>query len=125
VAVATAPQIALLEQMAGPLPGAYVRWLRHWDPERSRHPGEVRLIPVMKVWSAYDVQRWLGKPPFARFLLFAQDGSGNGYDYFLDREEVVDDDDCMVVRMSTEPSFDPEKRERLDIGFAQFLAELR
>jgi len=117
-------EIATLQRAVGPLPGAYLRFLRTMGSSTGdlelRH-GDTKLTSVMKVWSTYNVLRWLARPPFTSYLFVAQDRSPSGYHFFLDRNAPHGADDCMLVQMPTDPAFKPAQRSPVHAGLEEFL----
>ncbi len=116
--------IELLEETAGPLPGAYLRFLRMMGSgtgDLELDDGQADLGSMENSWSVYDILDWLKDAKHSRYLYIGQDNSPNNMDYFLDRAAPQGKDDCMVVRMPLIDSFDPEHRDRAHASLEEFL----
>ncbi len=104
-----------LEEAAGPLPGAYVRFLK----TMGRSVGALRVhdahFNVAEVLMAYQLAPWVIRD---QYLFIAGDRSPANAPYFLDRSAPSGDDDCLVVMMLG------HQRERCDVlhvGLEEFL----
>jgi len=88
--------VEALAELAGPLPGAYVRFLHTMGADM----GELALADadfrIEEQVGAYCASPWMRHP---RFLQIAQDYSPASWDYYLDRDAPSGADDCRVVQM--------------------------
>jgi hypothetical protein len=90
--------IKRIEATAGPLPGAYVRFLRTMGASMGDFEidhGNADLGSDGN-WDAPEEIRWLKDSPC---VYIGQDNSPDGLDYFLDRSKPHGEDDCMVVQL--------------------------
>jgi hypothetical protein len=110
--------IALLEEDAGPLPGAYVRFLRTMGTSM----GDLELaeagFSIDGKIMTYQAMPWLRH---GRYIFVAGDRGLASWDYFLDRSMPYGADDCMVVRMPLEENVAPETIHPVHAGFEEFL----
>lgn len=94
-------EIARIEAAAGPLPGAYVRFLA----TMGTSTGDFQIghgaadLRSRDIWEMPDQLPWLAGTPY---LYIGQDNGPDGLDYFLDRSKPHGRDDCMVVQMPLE-----------------------
>ncbi|WP_254626336.1 hypothetical protein [Myxococcus sp. CA039A] len=110
--------IELLEEHAGALPGAYLRFLQTMG---SRMGGlelaEADLSIDGKILT-YQTLSWLRH---GRCLLVAGDNGPAGWDYFLDRAKPHGGDDCLLVRMPLEKNLSPDTAHLAHVGLEEFL----
>jgi hypothetical protein len=110
--------IALLEEDAGPLPGAYRRFLQTMGTSM----GDLELaeagFAIDGKILTYQVKTWLRH---GRYIFVAGDKGLAGWDYFLDRSKPYGADDCMLVRMPLEENFPPEDTRPVHAGLEEFL----
>ncbi len=105
--------IALLEKRAGPLPGAYVRFLRTMGQSMGGADIGDAYFGIDGNIGTYRAMPWLKRE---RYLLVAGDEGLSEWDYFMDRARPHGEDDCMVVRMPLEESFPPNDNHPKFIG---------
>jgi hypothetical protein len=110
--------IALLEEDAGPLPGAYRRFLQTMGASM----GDLQLaeadFSVLGNIATYQTMGWLRH---GRYIYVAGDDGLAGWDYFLDRSRPHGADDCMLVRMPLDEKFPPEASHPKYVGLEEFL----
>jgi hypothetical protein len=111
-------EIDIIEAYAGPLPGAYRRFLQTMGGGMGAFQVDEATFKPMSIWNAYDQMKWLRRE---RFVLFAMDRGLAAWDYYLDRAAPYDKDDLMVVRMRLDPDFDPEQRMLVCSGLEEYL----
>lgn len=109
-----------LEASAGPLPGAYVRFLQAMGKstgEFAIHSGNADLssdglakMPRIFVWLKGS-----------NLLYIGQDNSPDASDYFLDRGHPSGLDDCWVVQMSLNPPVNVQNAFKAHIGIEEML----
>src|SRR5690242_16049476 len=112
------PEIGLLERLAGPLPGAYRRFLQ----TMGESMGDLELaeanFSISGKIRAYIAMDWLQR---GRYIRVAQDEGLDGWDYFLDRSSPHGADDCMLVRRLLSKNYPPEGSHPKHVGLAEFL----
>ena len=110
--------IAVLEKRAGPLPSAYVAFLR----TMGKSMGDVEIgdayFGIEGNIATYRAMPWLKRE---RYLLIAGDEGLSEWDYFMDRAHPYGDGDCMVVRMPLEETFPPDDNHPKFISLEEFL----
>jgi hypothetical protein len=97
--------IARLEKHAGPLPGAYRRFLRTMGASMGGLELAEANFSIRGKIGTYLVMDWLRRE---RYLRVAQDEGLAAWDYFLDRSRPHGADDCMLVRMPLDERFPQE-----------------
>lgn len=110
--------IELLEEYAGPLPGAYRRFLQTMGASMGSLALAEASFSVAGTLATYQTMRWLRQ---GRFIYAAGDNGLAGWDYFLDRARPHGADDCMLVRMPLEEEFSPEGCNPRYVGLEEFL----
>src|SRR5262249_38509221 len=102
---------------AGPLPGAYVRFLE----TAGRSIGDLDVhdlnFNVEKMLLIYQVAPWVTRDHLVRI---AGDRGGTGTSYYMDRTRPYGADDCMIVTM-VDPANPRERSEPLQAGLEEFL----
>lgn len=110
--------IAVLERLAGPLPGAYRRFLQ----TMGESMGDLELadanFSISGKISAYIAMDWMRG---GRYVRVAQDEGPDGWDYFLDRLFPHGTDDCMLVRRLLSENYPPEGSHPEHVGLEEFL----
>lgn len=112
--------IARITALAGPLPGAYLRFLQTMgastgDLEIDR--GNAALSST-NIWYVHESKTWLRG---SRYLYIGQDNDLSAYDYFLDRKAPHADDDCGVVRMPLQYDVEEHDVRRVHAGLEEML----
>jgi hypothetical protein len=112
--------IKALATVAGPLPGAYLRFLRTMgastgDLELDHGNADLRSD---ENWPLYDDQKWLHGSPY---VYIGQDRSPNGMHYFLDRRSPHGDVDCLVVTLPLDPDLDEDRPELIHAGLEEMM----
>jgi hypothetical protein len=114
--------IQKLDATAGPLPGAYVRFLRTMGVSTGAllfEDGEVDL-DASEHW---QVLSWFAGAN-DRFLYIGLDNGPSGCDFYLDRHAVHGHDDCMVVSLPATSDVGlvaPEHIQPLHAGLEEML----
>ncbi|WP_342376227.1 hypothetical protein NVS55_33850 [Myxococcus stipitatus] len=111
-------EIALLEEYAGPLPGAYRRFLRTMGASLGAFSFDEASLSVDGTLMTYQVKPWLRD---GRFISIAGDNGLSDWDYFLDLSRPYGADDCMLVRMPLEEGFPPDACRPVHVGLEEFL----
>lgn len=118
IAPAGEPALAVLEDLAGPLPGTYRRFLR----TMGESMGDLELaeanFSISGKIGAYITMEWL---QHGRYIRVAQDLGPDGWDYFLDRSSPHGVDDCMLVRRLLSKNYPPEGSHPKHVGLEEFL----
>lgn len=110
--------IALLEEHAGPLPGAYLRFLQTMGTSTGEFVFAEASFSIDGTIMTYQAKPWLRQ---GRFINVAGDNGISDWDYFLDRSKPHGADDCMLVRMPLVESFPPEAGRPEHAGLEEFL----
>jgi hypothetical protein len=110
--------IALLEEYAGPLPGAYLRFLQTMGTSTGEFAFAEASFSIDGTIMTYQAEPWLRQ---GRFISVAGDNGLSDWDYFLDRSRPHGADDCMLVRMPLEEGFPPEASRPEHAGLEEFL----
>ena len=96
--------IAVLERLAGPLPGAYRRFLQTMGESMGDFELADAYFSIQGEISVYLAMDWLQR---GRYIYLAQDEGPVGWDYFLDRLSPHGADDCMLVRRLLSENYPP------------------
>jgi len=111
-------RIAVLEDLAGPLPGAYRRFLQ----TMGESMGDLELaeanFSISGITGVYIAMDWLR---LGRYIRVAEDEGLDGWDYFLDRSSPHGADDCMLVRRQLSKNYPPEGSHPKHVGLEEFL----
>jgi hypothetical protein len=118
IAPASEESIEILEEIAGPLPGAYRRFLLTMGESMGDFEADEAVFTIESIWAAYHAMDWLRRD---RYLLVALDDSLAVWDYYFDRDTSYGHDDCMLVRMRQDPDFDPNNRLLFHAGLEEYL----
>jgi hypothetical protein len=110
--------LALLEEHAGPLPGAYRRFLQTMGASMGDLELAEANFSINGGIGTYQTMRWLRH---GRFIYVAGDDGLAAWDYFLDRSRPHGVDDCMLVRMPLNKNFPPEASHPKHVGLEEFL----
>jgi hypothetical protein len=110
--------IALLEEYAGPLPGAYLRFLQTMGTSMGEFAFAEASFSIDGTIMAYQAKPWLRQD---RFIYIAGDNGLSDWDYFLDRSRPHGADDCMLVRMPLAKGFPTEASRPEHAGLEEFL----
>jgi hypothetical protein len=113
--------IARLEKHAGPLPGAYRRFLQTMGASMGDLELAEANFSIRGNIGTYVVMDWLRNERYRRYLCVAGDEGLAGWDYFLDRSMPHGADDCMLVRMPLDENFPPEASRPKHAGLEEFL----
>ena len=110
--------IAILEKHAGPLPGAYRRFLE----TMGESLGELELaeasFSIDGALGIYIAMPWMQR---GRYIFLAGDNGLNSWHWFLDRLSPRGTDDCLVVRRALEENYPPEFSSPQYVGLEEFL----
>ncbi len=111
-------EIAVLEDLAGPLPGTYRRFLQ----TMGANMGDLRLsednFSISGIIAIYIAKPWLR---LGRYIRVAEDEGLEGWDCFLDRENPHGVDDCMLVRRLLSENYPPAGSHPKHVGLEEFL----
>ncbi|WP_223753421.1 hypothetical protein [Myxococcus sp. RHSTA-1-4] len=110
--------IAHMEKYAGPLPGAYRRFLQTMGASMGGLELAEADFAIEGNIGTYLVMDW---PQRERYIYVAGDDGLAGWDYFLDRTRPHGADDCMLVRMPLDENFPPEASRPKHVGLEEFL----
>lgn len=107
-----------IEEVAGTLPGSYIRFLK----TMGRSIGDFQVheadFNVEEIVLAYSVTPWLIKD---EYLLIAADLGLSGLGYYMDRKTPYGEDDCMIVTIPSGPGIPRDQREPIHAGLEEFL----
>lgn len=110
--------IAVLEDLAGPLPGAYRRFLQTMGESMGALELAGATFSISGAINTYIAMRWLRG---GRYIHVAQDEGLVGWDCFLDRLSPHGADDCMLVRRLLSENYPPEGSHPEHVGLEEFL----
>ena len=113
--------IAKMVAIAGPLPGAYLRFLRTMGASTGDFKIDMGNADwkTDEMWLVYEAFPWLQEG--GRFVYIGQDNSPSAGDWFLDRRAPSGEDDCLVVSMTLEQDLDATQAEERHIGLEELL----
>ncbi|WP_240358224.1 hypothetical protein [Myxococcus vastator] len=111
-------EIAVLEDDAGPLPGAYRRFLETMGESMGGLELAEASFTIGGTLSVYRAMPWLLR---GRYIAVAGDNGPSSFDWFLDRAHPHGADDCLVVRRALEENYPPEASSPQYVGLEEFL----
>ncbi len=111
-------EIELLEDLAGPLPGAYRRFLNAMGGGMGELEPREAFLEIGGTIATYDHAPWLKR---RRYVLIASDLGLSDWYYFMDRSRPHGEDDYLVVRMPIDEDFPPDASEPTFVGLEEFL----
>lgn len=115
---ATEDAIEDLEDLMGPLPGAYRRFLQTMGAAMGDFSAMGADFDMEACRSIVLVKPWICDE---RYLYIAYDGALSGWDFYMDRDAPSGADDCMVVRMPLSWREDPTRRRPVFSGLEELL----
>ncbi|WP_239014588.1 SMI1/KNR4 family protein [Archangium violaceum] len=110
--------IAILEKKAGPLPGAYRRFLETMGASMGELELAEASFSIDGALDVYSSKTWL---QHGRYIPVAGDNGPSSFDWFLDRSNPHGPDDCLVVRRALEKNYPPEASSPKYVGLEEFL----
>ena len=111
-------EIDLLENLAGPLPGAYRRVLNTMGGSMGDFEPCEASFEIDGNIGTYNHFAWLRR---RRFILVGGDTPLSDWYTFMDRAHPHGDDDCMIVRMPLVEAFPTEDNEAVFVGLEELL----
>jgi len=111
-------KIKVLEDYAGPLPGAYRRFLKIMGESMGDFELAEASFSIDGVLGVYIAMTWLQR---GRYIPVAGDNGLSSFDWFLDRSSPHGTDDCLVVRRTLESNSPPEFSSPQYVGLEEFL----
>jgi hypothetical protein len=110
--------IAVLEDLAGPLPGAYRRFLQTMGESMGDLDLAEANFSLRGITAVYIAKSWLR---LGRYIRVAEDEGLDGWDWFLDRSRPHGVDDCMLVRRLLSENYPPEGSHPKHVSLEEFL----
>lgn len=111
-------EIDILQNLVGPLPGSYCRFLKTMGASTGDFQPRDAVLDIRGVWFTTDQFKRLRRD---RYLYIGEDEGMSSWDYYLDRERPYGEDDCMLVRMPLDSGFNTENRRKFQAGLEEFL----
>ncbi|WP_228565521.1 hypothetical protein [Myxococcus sp. AB036A] len=110
--------ISMLEEDAGPLPGAYRRFLETMGASMGDLEIADAHFSIHSTLGVYRTMSWLQD---SRYIFLAGDNGLASWHWFLDRSSPHGTDDCLVVNRLLDENYPPEGSHPMYVGLEEFL----
>jgi len=111
-------KIEVLEDYAGPLPGAYRRFLEIMGESLGDLELAEASFSIDEALGVYIAMSWMQR---GHYIFLAGDNGLSSWHWFLDRLSPRGTDDCLVVRRALEDNSPPEASSPQYVGLEEFI----